>query len=285
MAPDSDGPRPDWSVVRLDIEAERWRDVALDAFCLSAPAALDSSHPAEPLGMEEAAATFRRYGAELNVLEHDLTECLNELKQAYQVLYREPSAIAQKKFSIVYHTDNFLVRVHKLHENLYRLLALAVGLDHSAQPKRTEAGREEQVTNALERRRLRSIAKCVHDFRHNPRITSAIRERHLFVHQFREARKRPELGAQSRVRDFEDRTAADVSALTDVPAIDRYADRKADELWRILEAIREFRNTLYEAMEDEVVAMVSRRSIETQRRFQPFVDWRNVRRGRDPLAE
>ena len=29
-----------------------------------------------------------------------------------------------KKFSIVYHVDNFLVRVHKYREDVYRLLAL-----------------------------------------------------------------------------------------------------------------------------------------------------------------
>lgn len=58
------------------------------------------------------------------------------------------------------------------------------------------------------------------------------------------------------MRDFEDRIAAEVSAVTDLPAIDRYADRKADELLRILEVLREFCASLYEAMEDEVVAMV-----------------------------
>jgi hypothetical protein len=208
--------------------------------------------------MEQIAARFRRYGAELNVLEHDLTECLNEFKQAYEVLYREPGAIAQKKFSIVYHTDNFLVRVHKFRENVYRLLALTVGLDHSAKPKRSDPSREEQVANAFERRRLPSIGKCVVQFDHNHRITAAIKERNLFVHQSREEPKRPELGAASRVRDFEDRIAAQVSAMTDLPAIDRYADRKADELLRILEAIREFRNTLYEAIEDEVVAIIAK---------------------------
>lgn len=226
--------------------------------------------------MEEIAARFRRYGAELNVLEHDLAECLNEFKQAYQVLYRDPSLIAQKKFSIVYHTDNFLVRLHKFRENVYRLLALTVGLDHSVKPKRSDSSREEQVLNACERRRLHSIAKCVLQFDHNQRITAAIKERHLFVHQFREDPKRPELGAQNRARDFEDRVAAEVSAMTDLPAIDRYADRKADELLRMLEAIREFRNMLYEAIEDEIVALIAKRSPETRRRFQAFVDLRNI---------
>lgn len=281
----SEGPKHSWNVVRLDTDAERWRDIAVDAFWLHSPIALDSDHPAEPPGMEEIAARFRKYGAELNVLEHDLTECLNEFKQAYEVLYRELGAITQRKFSIVYHTDNFLVRVHKFREDLYRLLALTVGLDHSAKPRRSDLSREEQVANAFERRRLHSIGKCVVQFDHNQRITAAITERNLFVHQFREDPKRPELGASSRVRDFEDGIAAQVSAITDLPAIDRYADRKADELLRILEAIREFRNTLYEAIEDEVIAILAKRSPETRRRFQPFVDLWNFRRGRGPLAE
>ena len=105
------------------------------------------------------------------------------------------------------------------------------------------------------------------------------------MHQFREDAKRPELDAESRVRDFEDPVAAEVSAMTDLPAIDHYADRKADDLLRILEAIREFRDSLYEAIEDEVVVIVAKRSPETRRRLQPFVDLWNFRRGRGPLAE
>ena len=70
--------------------------------------------------------------------------------------------------------------------------------------------------------------------------------------------------------------------MTDLPAIDRYADRKANELLRILEAIREFRNALYEAIGDEVVTLIAKRSPETRRRLQPFVDFRNVWRPRCP---
>ena len=285
MTSDTEGPGHSWNVVGLDTGAERWLLIARDAFWLSSPHVLDSDHPAEPPGMEEIAARFRRCGAQLNVLEHDLTECLNEFKQAYEVLYRPSRAIAQKKFSIVYHTDNFLVRVHKFRESVYRLLALTVGLDHSAKPKGSDSTREVQVANALERRRLPSIAKCVLQFDNNRWITPAIKERNLFVHQFREDAKRPELDAESRVRDFEDPVAAEVSAMTDLPAIDHYADRKADDLLRILEAIREFRDSLYEAIEDEVVVIVAKRSPETRRRLQPFVDLWNFRRGRGPLAE
>ncbi|HEY2992147.1 MAG TPA: hypothetical protein VGM22_04990 [Methylomirabilota bacterium] len=173
----------------------------------------------------------------------------------------------------------------KPNEAVYRLLALAVGLNHSKPPKRTEARREEQVAKALQMRRLKSISKCVLEFDRNPRVVAALQERHLFVHQFRELPKRPELEARTRVRDFEDEITAAVSARTDVPAIDYYADRKADELLQVLLAIREFRDALYEATEDEVASLVSKRSEETRRRFQPFMDLWNWRHGRGPLAE
>jgi len=285
MTSDPEGHGDSWSLVRLDAEAFRWQELAQYAFWLRYPAALDSVRPGQPPGMEEAAATFRRYGEELNVLEHDLTECLNEFKQSYQVLYREPSAIAKKKFSIVYHVDNFLIRVHKFRENLYRLLALAVGLDHSGRPRLADSLREERVANALERRRFTSIATCVQAFDRDPHIAAAIAARNLFVHQFREDPGRPELEAASRINDFEDPIARQVSALTDLPAIDRYADRKADDLLRILDAIRDFRNTLYEAIKHEFVALVSQRSPETRRRFQPFVDAWNAERDLFRLAE
>ena len=118
MALQDEGDSQGWSVVRRDGGAEEWRTVALHAFWLRSPAALDAQRPAEPEDMEELAASFRRHGQELNVLEHDLTECLNEFKQAYQVLYQEPSAIALKKFSNVYDIDNLLVRIHKFRETV-----------------------------------------------------------------------------------------------------------------------------------------------------------------------
>lgn len=203
MASHTEGHRQSWSVVRRDTDAERWQAVARDAFWLGSRAALDADRPGEPPGMGELSARFRRHGEELNVVEHDLTECLNEFKQAYEVLYRESSQIALKKFSIVHHD---------------------------------ELGR-------------------------------------------------PELGAKSRVRDLEDPIAAEVSAITDLPAIDRYGDRKADELLTVLEAIRTFRDTLYETLEDEVVKLIAKRAPETRGRLQPFVDLWNFRHGRGPLAE
>lgn len=285
MVSHSEGNRQSWSVLLRDADAERWRAIALDAFWLRFPAGLDADRPAQPPRMEELAVRFRRYGVELNVLEHDLAECLNEFKQSYEVLYRGPSAIAQKKFSIVYHVDNFLVRVHKFREDIYRLLALTAGLDHFGTPRRSDTPSEAQVETALQRRRLGSISDCVREFDHDPRIRAAIAARHLFVHQVRDDQGRPELSAQSRARDFEDPIAAEVSAITDVPAIDRYADRKADELLAVLDVIRKFRNILYEAFEDEVVKVIAKRAPETRCRFQPFVDLWNLRRGRRPLAE
>jgi hypothetical protein len=157
--------------------------------------------------------------------------------------------------------------------------------DHSGSPKRSEAAREVQVATALQRMKLGSVCDCVQEFDLNPRLAVAISTRHLFVHQFRDEQGRPELNPQSRVRDFEDPIAVEVSAITDVPAIDSYADRKADELLSVLDAIRTFREKLYETFEDEVVKLIAKRPHETRRRLQPFVDLWNFRHGRGPWAE
>src|SRR2546422_6544857 len=107
---------------------------------------------------------FLRYGIELDVLELDLKLTLDELRAAYQVLYGAPEHLARKKFAVVYHVDNFYVRVHKLLENVYGILALMVGLDLDAKPTPGMPSRRENLRNALAFRRLTTIDASLREF-------------------------------------------------------------------------------------------------------------------------
>src|SRR5260370_33767027 len=60
-------------------------------------------------------------------------------------------------------------------------------------------------------------------------------------------------------------SSAEVSAITDLPAIHRYADRKAHELLTVLDVIRKFRDTVSETSTDEAVNLIAKRAPEPRR--------------------
>lgn len=100
---------------------------------------------------------FTRYGCELDVLEEDLADCIGEFRMACEHYYVDPSLLRLRKFAVVYHVDNFCVRVHKLIENVYGLLGLLVGLDPSRIPVPGESSFRKQVRDRLDERRLRPV--------------------------------------------------------------------------------------------------------------------------------
>src|SRR3989442_2352350 len=114
-----------WSIVLRQPEAHRWQGLSFYAFLLRHLEAVAATwFPlADPLESERA--RFQRVGEELWILEWDLAGCLNEFKTGYQLAEN----LNAKKFSIVYHTDNFNMRVYKLLEDVEALLALLAGRD------------------------------------------------------------------------------------------------------------------------------------------------------------
>jgi hypothetical protein len=63
----------DREYIRYEEEVVAWRAVALAGYCLRNPGFADSPK-IDPLGF----TSFLRWGQELDILEHDLTECANE---------------------------------------------------------------------------------------------------------------------------------------------------------------------------------------------------------------
>ena len=232
--------------------------------------------------METEADGFRRLGQELHVLECDLAECLNEFKQAYQVLYRQAESLTLKKFSIVYHTDNFYVRAHKLIEDVYALLALAVGIDPKKRTGPGEPSRRKQVRQALDAQKRELLRGLERD----RLIRGAVEARNMFVHLYRDeprAGSDPEwrwamLAPVSRLRDFEgdpNEMGAELRRIAEPPHLDDYADRKTRELLETLQTIKAFRDRLYGELLDDVAQVVSARSPETRQRFSGLLEWAN----------
>lgn len=230
-----------WNVSKRDPDAGRWLDASFYGFLLRHPEALGAELPIRPRSMKEQADLFRRFGYELYVLEYDLTESLNEFKTAYEVLYRDPKELGLKKFAIVYHTDNFHVRVHKLIENVYRLLGLMVGLDQTKRPVPGDPPQREQVRKGLHSGNLDSIANRLNAFEGDQWIRHAVEARNAFVHRYREEPKEWQwsmLAPTSRVQEFEpsdDIMAKELRQLTEPRFLDDYADRKANDLSQALE--------------------------------------------------
>ncbi len=285
---DGDPRRNKWSIVAHDAQGAEWVSIAAYGFWLRHPTALDADRPSAPKGLEESASEFRRLGNELRVLESDLTQCLNEFKTAHEALYRDPEDLALKKFAIVYHADNFYVRVHKLVENVYGLLALTVGLDYSRRPVAGERSRKESVKRGLERRRFGAMAAALRAFEENQWVKGAVEARNLFVHQYREEPRWPMLAPEGRVREFEggeDAVGEEIRRLTEADDLDRYANRKAEELLETLGVVREFRMEVLAVLEDEVARYVRKASPEVKKRFQCILDLNDFRHGRGPLNE
>lgn len=252
-------------VVVPDAGSTRWVEISRIGFWLRHRQTLDAAKD-RPEGLEDQLRGFGRLGNELAILEHDLTQCINELLLGYQVLYHEPEDLALKKFSVVYHTDNFHVRVQKLIDNVYRLLALVVGLDPTRKVGTKET--KEQVSQGLYRLRLEPIAEALRDFERNEHIKQVVEARNLFVHHYRE--EHPE----SRLHEVTagDTVAEQVRRLTEAGDLDRYADRKANQLERTLNAIQRFRDRFDNVFTDELSKAVSALPPATRQRLPPFVD-------------
>jgi len=195
---------------------------------------------------------FRRYGYELQVLEHDLTECINEFRLAYDHYYSNPDDLELKKFAIVYHTDNFYVRVHKLIENIYRLLGLMVDLIPTRRPRPGEPSLRESVRSGLRERKLQKIVRLLGSFEGNRWIQEAVKARNLFVHQYREEREWAQLFPQDRFREPEDPIARAIRGIDQATDLDRYAAQKIADLSKTLEVVRDFRDKLFNTSQENV---------------------------------
>lgn len=270
-------------VLAREDEAGRWHELSVYAFWLRNPCALEGDPPYRPVGLEAGSDRFRRFGQELQALEWDLVENLNEFETAYRVLYRDPPMLALKKFAIVYHTDNFHVRVHKLLENVYGLLGLLVGVDPAERPDRREPPKRQRVSEALDPRKR----KILQEFEGNGLVRHAVEARNRFVHLYREEPKTAKgfewrwavLGPESRIREFQggpDEISEELRRITDASVADDYADAKVKELVRTLEVIQTLRDELYNVFLSDVTDLVLASSIEVQTRLRGLLEWARV---------
>jgi hypothetical protein len=261
----------DLHVVAADADSIRWVEISRIGFWLRHPQFLGAGKD-RPEGLAGKLHRFERLGNELAILEYDIAQCINEFLIGYQLLYERVEDIALKKFSIVYHIDNLYVRVRKLIENVYGMLALTVGLDLG---KRVSFGdKREHVRNAVYRLRLEQVAKTLRDFEDNEHVKQAVEARNLFVHHYREEPKWTILHPESRLRELtpKDTVGEQVRVMTEAGDLDRYADRRADDARRMLYAIRRVRDRLHEVLTEALSKVVSELAPATREQLPPFVD-------------
>lgn len=263
-----------WAMVSRDPDAHRWQEMCLYAFLATHSEAMTAA--AFPLAdsLKSEYATFERIGYELWILEWDLAACLNELKAGSQRV----GNLKEKKFSIVYHTDNFNARVYKLIEDVYALLALLGGRDPIRRLGEGEPPRQRFVETLLEETGRHSIKVLVQGFRNHTLIKDAVVDRNRFVHSWRdeadaEWRWRM-LAPVTRIHEYDDddEIARKLRRITDPPHVDDYADEKADHLFNVLGEIRQFRDGLYGALLADAAHIVER-SEGARQRFQSVVAW------------
>lgn len=117
---------------------------------------------------------------ELYILEWYLTECLNEFKTAYQLAFARNLSL--KKFSVVYHTDNFNARVYKLIEDVEALLALLGGIDPQRRPGKGEPSRRESMEKSLKDDSRHSMLNLIRGFRERDSIKRTVEARGQPLH-------------------------------------------------------------------------------------------------------
>lgn len=236
-----------------------------------------------PDQLERERATFERVGEELWILEWDLAACLNEFKTGYQLAEN----LNAKKFSIVYHTDNFNARVYKLIEDVEALLALLGGRDPKRGPRKGESSRREFVETLLKGDSLGSILELIRHFRERPLIKAAVEARNLFVHSYRDEPDREWRWSMfvpaARLREYDnsaDQIAEELRRLAEPPHVDNYADTKADVLLDTLQEIRQFRDDLYGNALAELARRVSNQTQAVQEPFRWILEanerWRDL---------
>ena len=272
-----------WSVVLRQPEAHRWQELSFYAFLLKRLDAVAATWFPLPDPLERERATFERVGEELWILEWDLAACLNEFKTGYQLAEN----LNAKKFSIVYHTDNFNARVYKLIEDVEALLALVGGRDPKRGPHKGEPSRREFVETFLKANSLGSILELIRHFRERPLIKAAIEARNLFVHSYRDEPDREWRWSMfvpaARLREYEnsaDQIAAELRRMAEPPLVDDYADTKADVLLDTLQEIRRFRDDLYGTALADLAGRVSTQAEGMQQQFRWVLDadqlWRDL---------
>lgn len=244
---------PNAPIFKRDSGADLWIWVGLFAFGLRFPKDLGSL--LGPLPPQHPRQTFLRYGAEMRVLEHDRTECLNEFVESCSVRYASAETINLQMFSAVYHVDNFNIRIHKLLDNTYLLLALAAGaVQVDDLDPRDHLPKHKEIRAALEKRRLGQLAMSVRTFTREALVDAALKDRHRFVHRYRDEPHWPMLEAAERCDDDVDPLADAVRVLRS-SNLPRYVKRKARDLDHIMGAVRKLRSDLFGAAGDAVLSI------------------------------
>jgi hypothetical protein len=254
----------DWALVLRDPQAKSWLDLSVWAFWLKHPEAL-AAQPSD--GLVNEAQQFRRLG-----------EVLFVFKAAYQVDYQGGEHLSLKKFSIVYHIDNFYVRVHKMIENVEALLALLGGVDPKRRPRKDEPSRRAQMEEALKAGGRHATLRLLRQFRENDLMKRAVEARNTFVHLYRDEPNSEWRSAMvtpaARIREYDhgpDALAEELRRLAEPEHLDSYADEQANRLLDILRVIQTFRDGLWGVLLHDVAELVRTRPAETQERYQSLI--------------
>jgi hypothetical protein len=233
-------------------EASLWNLIANFSFWLRHPTELGPTFPRMSRELISTFDGFSRYGFELEVLEHDLAECINEFVQACETLYAEPEHLELRKFSAVYHVDNFHVRVHKFLEDVMALLGLLAGLDPEKRRRRDAPPFRVAVHKALGNRGFHSVVDLLQSFERDPKVEAAMDARHRFVHRYRDEPKWPMLHPRRRYWPARDALGEAVRTLEGAD-LDRYVAKKRRDLEEVVRRARLFRNRLFPVLGRHVI--------------------------------
>jgi hypothetical protein len=198
----------------------------------------DLPNPFERLSRNQALVS---YCLELDAIHEDLDFLLYEMDMAVRFLHAE--LLDDKRMALVYHSDNFYLRIHAYWEKVFALVnhCLELGFldaDHNLRGK---------VFAALSQPRLRQVSEILNGLQRDPMISKAIRRRHRLVHAIAE-REWTVISPEQRADEhFRGRRAVDeIERMGNVEELHR---GRQEEFGRMCGRLARFRDDLVKALQ------------------------------------
>lgn len=183
-----------------------------------------------------------RYCEELDCLHEDLDFILFELDGSVRFFYQDKLDL--KRLALIYHADNFYLRVHAYREKAFKLINHYLGL--KIHDENQDSKFNEIVLAEVHRRGHKEVEELLRNLCREGLFREAFRRRNHFVHRLAE-RDWPMLAAGRRISDHAV-SPSEVEEIDRVTNLDVLHMKKQEELGLICKRLARFRDDLVSAL-------------------------------------
>jgi hypothetical protein len=177
---------------------------------------------------------------DLDTVHEDLDFLLYEMDTSFGLPYK---SLADKRMTLVYHSDNFYLRVHAYREKVFLLLNRSLQLGHSDNDRRLR----EKVFADLRDRHLDQVNKLLNNFQLDPSIDDIFQLRKRLVHGLSK-RDWKVISMERRFNEYFYESRA-VDNLADLGNLTELHRLRQQEFGQVCARLSEFRDELVAALQ------------------------------------